>query len=107
MEIQSINNDLIASLREATGMSERKRFAFDLRNSTEDNSQRLVMAMEVGTKVSIHRHLETSESLFCIEGKMDVIFYDLRPNDDCGGPIMGTSGTVIENGTVTNIFERY
>lgn len=55
----------------------------------------------------IHRHLETSETTICVQGKTDVIFFDLRPNDDCSGPMMGTTGTAIVKGMETNVFERY
>lgn len=35
------------------------------------------------------------------------MFYDLRPNEDCGGPIMGDCGTVLSDGMEANVFERY
>ena len=78
-----------------------------LRLSDNNNSQRMLNALEVGTKVPIHRHLETSETTVCLQGCMDVVFYDLRPNEDCGGPFMGDCGTVIADGMETNVFERY
>ena len=55
----------------------------------------------------IHRHLETSETTICLQGCMDVVFYDLRPNEDCGGPVMGGCGTVMADGMETNVFERH
>ena len=67
----------------------------------------MLNALEVGTKVPIHRHLETSETTVCLQGCMNVVFYDLRPNEDCGGPFMGGCGTVIADGMETNVFERY
>lgn len=43
-------------------------------------------ALEVGTKVPIHRHEETSETVVCLHGRLDVIFYADLPNMDAGGP---------------------
>ena len=107
MEIIEINDNLLAALHLQATASERKRMNYDLRTTAEDNSQRMLNALEVGTKVPIHRHLETSETTVCLQGRMDVVFYDLRPNEDCGGPFMGDCGTVIADGMKTNVFERY
>ena len=67
----------------------------------------MLNALEVGTKVPIHRHLETSETTVCLQGCMNVVLYDLRPNEDCGDPFMGACGTVIADGMEANVFERY
>ena len=107
MEIIEINDNLLAALHLQATASERKRMNYDLRTTTEDDSQRMLNALEVGTKVPIHRHLETSETTVCLQGRMDVVFYDLRPNEDCGGPFMGDCGTVIADGMETNVFDRY
>lgn len=107
MDIIEINDNLLAALHLQSAVSERKRMNYDLRTTTEDNSQRMLNALEVGTKVPIHRHLETSETTVCLQGCMDVVFYDLLPNEDCGGPFMGDCGTVIAVDMETNVFERY
>ena len=107
MEITEIDKFLLTALHETAKRDERLRRNYDLRTTENDNSQRMLNALQPGTKVPIHRHLETSETTICLQGKLDVIFYDMRPNDDCGGPIMGTWGTVIENGAEINMFERY
>ncbi|MGN0278136.1 MAG: WbuC family cupin fold metalloprotein [Lachnospiraceae bacterium] len=107
MEIIEINDNLLATLHLQAVASERKRMNYDLRTTAEDNSQRMLNALEVGTKVPIHRHLETSETTICLQGCMDVVFYDLRPNEDCGGPFMGSEGTVIAPGMECNIYECY
>ena len=67
----------------------------------------MLNALEPRTKVPIHRHLETSETTICLQGRMDVVFYDVRPNDDCGGPMFGTTGTAVVEGMEVNMFERY
>ena len=36
-----------------------------------------------------------------------MVFYDVRPNEDCGGTEMGECGAVIAVGMEANLFERY
>ena len=107
IEIIEINDNLLAALHLQAEASERKRMNYDLRTTSEDGSQRMLNALEVGTKVPIHRHLDTSETTICLHGCLEVVFYDLRPNEDCGGPIMGECGTVLSDGMEANVFERY
>lgn len=78
-----ILDELIAKAR----VSERLRANLDLRNSAEDQSQRMLNALEPGTKVAIHRHLKTSETVICLEGCLDEVFYEELPTVDTGGPI--------------------
>lgn len=56
--------------------SPRLRMNRDLRNSPEDGSQRMLNALEKGTKVPVHRHRGTSETQLLLRGKIDVMFYD-------------------------------
>lgn len=107
MEIIEINDNLLAALHLQATASELKRMNYDLRTTAGDGSQRMLNALEIGTKVPIHRHLETSETTVCLQGCIDVVFYDLRPNEDSGGPFMGNCGTVMSEGMETNVFERY
>lgn len=39
------------------------RQAYDLRNTLEDNSQRMLNALEPGTVMPIHRHLASRETV--------------------------------------------
>lgn len=87
MEIQLINDSLLAGLYEKASGTERLRQAFDLRTAPEDNSQRMLNALEPGTHVPIHRHLKTSETVICLEGWLEWVFYEEMPNMDAGGPI--------------------
>lgn len=87
MEIQLINNGLLEDLHQKAKTSERLRQNFDLRTTPEDTSQRMLNALEVGTHVPIHRHLKTSETVICLEGCLDWVFYDELPNVDAGGPV--------------------
>ena len=102
-----INDNLLAALHLRATASERKRMNYDLRTTAEDGSQRMLNVLEAGTEMPIHRHLETSETTVCLQGCLAVVFYDLRPNEDCGGPFMGDCGTVIAEGMEVNVFERY
>lgn len=76
MEIQLIDNTLLSELHEKARASERLRQNYDLRTTPADGSQRMLNTLEVGTRVPIHRHLKTSESVVCIEGCLDWIFYE-------------------------------
>ena len=87
MEVRLLNKKLTAELHEKAVTNERLRVNFDLRTSSEDTSQRMLNALEHGTHVPIHRHLKTSETVICIEGCLDWVFYEELPNIDAGGPI--------------------
>ncbi len=87
MEIQLINDNLLSELRKQARTSERKRQNFYLRTSQGDTSQRMLNVLEPGTKVPIHRHLKTSESVICLEGCLDWAFYEELPNMDGDGPV--------------------
>ena len=86
MDIQLINEDLLKMLRKKARTSMRKRENFDLRTMPEDTSQRMLNVMEPGTIVPIHRHDTTTETVVCIKGKLDWVFYEEVPNMDSGGP---------------------
>ena len=87
MDVQLINKDLLADLHEKAATNERLRMNFDLRTTPEDTSQRMLNALQPGTRVPIHRHLKTSETVVCLEGCLDWVFYEELPNMDAGGPI--------------------
>jgi len=48
----------------------------DLRNSSEDKSQRMLNAIEPGSPLPIHRHKHTSETVVCLRGRLVEEFYD-------------------------------
>ena len=56
--------------------SPRLRANFDLRDSPEDLSQRMLNAVEPGTPLPIHRHRNTSETVLCVRGHLRELFYD-------------------------------
>ena len=69
---QTILDDLTARAKE----SPRLRMNLDLRNSSEDKSQRMLNAIEPGSPLSIHRHKHTSETVVCLRGRLVEEFYD-------------------------------
>ena len=82
-----ISQKLLSDLYNKAASSERLRQAFDLRTTLEDGSQRMLNVLQPGTKVSIHRHLNSAETNICIEGCLDVIFYEELPTVESGGPV--------------------
>ena len=56
--------------------SPRLRMNLDLRNTPEDQSQRMLNAIEPGTVLPIHRHRDTSETVVCLRGHFEEYFYD-------------------------------
>lgn len=74
--INLFTSTLFSDLLEQALNSPRLRVNFDLRNSSEDTSQRMLNALQSGTKVPVHRHKETSETVILLKGKMKEIFYD-------------------------------
>lgn len=61
--------------------SPRLRCNLDLRNSVDDQSQRMLNALEPGTIMPIHRHRASSETVVVIRGKIRWIFYDENGNE--------------------------
>ena len=49
---------------------------YDLRNSAEDNSQRMLNAIEPGSPLPIHRHQKSSETVVCLRGMLVEEFYN-------------------------------
>ena len=98
MKIQMINENLLSELHRKAGGSKRKRMNLDLRNSSDDTSQRMLNALEAGTRVPIHRHLKTSETVVCMEGCLDWVFYRELPNEETGGPIHDGERVFCEEG---------
>ena len=87
MEIQMINEELLSGLHQKARENERLRMNLDLRTTPEDTSQRMLNALEMGTKVPIHRHMKTAETVICLEGCLDEVFFEELPNMDAGGPV--------------------
>lgn len=75
-----IDKDLLDDLTSKAKASPRLRTSYDLRNTPEDNSQRMLNAIEPGTVMPIHRHMGSSETCLCVRGHFQECFYDERGN---------------------------
>ena len=71
-----LNDSILDSLLSEASSSPRLRMNMDLRNSPEDMSQRMLNALEVGTRMPVHRHRSTSETQLLLRGVLDVMYYD-------------------------------
>ena len=71
-----ITQALLDKLTEEAKASPRLRMNRDLRNSSEDQSQRMLNAIEPGSPLPIHRHQKTSETVVCLRGRLVWEFYD-------------------------------
>lgn len=76
-----IDNSFLDNLSTQAKANPRLRQAFDLRNTQEDNSQRMLNALEPGTIMPIHRHLASSETVILLRGKICWHFYDDDGNE--------------------------
>lgn len=74
---QIILEDLTAQSK----ASPRLRMNMDLRNSTANQSQRMLNALEPGAVMPIHRHRTSSETVVIIRGKIQWVFYDDDGNE--------------------------
>lgn len=70
------DKDFLDKLFEQATMNSNLRQCFDLRTSEADTSQRMLIALLPGTVVPIHRHEDTTESVICLCGKLDVVIYE-------------------------------
>jgi len=75
-----IDGRIFEELIEQAKSTPRLRKSFDLRNSLDDYSQRMLNALEPGTEMPIHRHKESSETCVCIRGHFEEYFYDEEGN---------------------------
>ena len=76
-----IDDKVLDDLSAQAKATPRLRMAFDLRNTPEDNSQRMLNALEPGTIMPIHRHLASSETVVLLRGKICWHFYDDAGNE--------------------------
>ena len=75
-----IDKRLLDTLSSQAKANPRLRQAYDLRNTPEDNSQRMLNALEPGTIMPIHRHRNTSETVVIVRGSLIERFYDEEGN---------------------------
>ena len=115
-----IDKTLLDSLTEMAKTSPRLRVNFDLRDTPDDASQRMLNAIEPGTVIPVHRHTMTSEEVIVLRGKAQEVFFDDRGREidswvmEPGGEIpaihvpMGQYHTCrsLENGTIIIEFKN-
>ena len=71
-----LNTELFDKLTALAKASPRLRMNFDLRNTSDDKSQRMLNALEPGTVMPIHRHRCSSETVTVLRGKVKWLYYD-------------------------------
>ena len=74
--VEKISQAVLDKLTAEAKASPRLRMNLDLRNSAEDQSQRMLNAIEPGSPLPIHRHRHTSETVVCLRGRLVWEFYD-------------------------------
>ena len=109
-----IDSRILDALTAQAKASPRLRMNYDLRNSAADGSQRMLNAIEPGSPLPIHRHPKSSETVVCLRGRLQEVFYndageeteviELAPGSDCVAlniPIgQWHTVRVLESGTV-------
>jgi len=75
-----IDTNLLDDLTRRAKNSPRLRMNLDLRNTPDDQSQRMLNAIEPGTIMPIHRHKGSSETCLCVRGHFVEYFYDDKGN---------------------------
>ena len=81
-----IDKSFLDNLTLQAKASLRKRVHYDLRDSVDDTSQRMLNAIEPGTVIPIHRHNMTSETVACVRGRVCEILYR-----ECDGQLQEVS----------------
>ena len=95
------DKDFLGKLFEQAVENPCLRQSYDLRTSSDDNSQRILNALLPGTVVPIHRHPNSNENVLLLCGKLVEVIYDEngkekdRINLD---PTIGNYGCVIPPG---------
>ena len=71
-----IDQKLMDYLSQQAKANPRLRQAFDLRTTPEDQSQRILNAVEPGTILPIHRHRSSTETIIVLRGKVVQHYYN-------------------------------
>ena len=96
-----INKEFLGKLFEQAVKNPRLRQSYDLRTSSDDNSQRILNALLPGTIVPIHRHPNSNENVLLLCGKLIEIIYDENGKEKERihlDPTIGNYGCVIPPG---------
>ncbi len=71
-----ITQEILDNLTAQAKASERLRMSMDLRTSSNDQSQRMLNAVEPGTPLPIHRHRGSAETVVIVRGRLMERFYN-------------------------------
>ena len=71
-----ITQALLDKLTAEAKANPRLRMNLDLRNGADDQSQRMLNAIEPDSVVPIHRHQKSSETVVCLRGRVVEEYYD-------------------------------
>ena len=74
--LMTIDQHTLDALTAQAKASPRLRMNLDLRNSPEDQSQRMLNAIEPGTVMPVHPHRSSSETVVCVRGHFEEYLYD-------------------------------
>lgn len=108
---------LFEKLAEEAAKNPRLRKHLDLRDSEEENGQRMLNVLQPGSIVAAHRHLDTTEVVVCIHGTAIERYYDengnetdvfmLKAGGECPGLLIpaGQYHSLETNGEMTVIIE--
>ena len=80
--MMKIDNKFISELLSESAENPRLRQNYDLRTSSDDNSQRMLNALLPGTSVSIHRHPNSTENVLLLHGKLVEVLYEEERAED-------------------------
>ena len=75
-----LTTEILDALSAKAKTNERLRMNYDLRTSPDDQSQRMLNAMEPGTVLPIHRHTTTCETIVMMRGSIKEMLYDDKGN---------------------------
>ena len=93
-----ISKEFLGKLFEQAVENPRLRQSYDLRTSSDDNSQRILDALLPGTVVPTHRHPNSSENVLLLCGKLVEVIYNEKGKEKEHihlDPTIGNYGCVI------------
>lgn len=71
-----INTALLNKVTEEARQNERLRMNYNFHHNLKAKAQRLLNALEPGTKLPIHRHTQTDETYILLRGHIRILFYN-------------------------------
>jgi cupin fold WbuC family metalloprotein len=97
-----IDTKLLDELTAQAKASPKLRMNLDLRNTPDDQSQRMLNALEPGTVMPIHRHQNTSETVVMLRGKVSL----QTPSSLKRAATSAASASPRDNGIRWNVWNR-